>query len=59
MFTELIIDDRENPSHAIRTKNSRRTNKILFHLLKQPFKDSNGILVTMDRRSGFDRRNIV
>ena len=33
MTIEHIIDDRVNPSHAIRTKGSRRINKILFHLL--------------------------
>ena len=56
MAIELIIDDRTNPSHAIRTKSGRRINKILFHLLKRPFKDSNGRWVNMDRRSGSDRR---
>lgn len=56
MTTELIIDYRENPSHAIRTKDSRRIIKILFHFLKLPFKDSNGRLVTINRRSGSDRR---
>jgi len=58
MYTELIIDDRENPSYAIRTKSCRRRNKILFHLLKQPFKDSDGNLVDMDRRSEHSRRSI-
>lgn len=57
MTIELIIDDRVNISHAIRTKVSRRVNKILFHLLKVPFKDSNDILVDIDRRSDHDRRN--
>lgn len=57
MAIELIVDDRANPSHAIRTKGSRRVNKILFHLLNRPFKDSNGRWVTMDRRSGYDRRD--
>jgi len=57
MTIELIVDDRTNPSHAIRTKGSRRINKILFHFLNRPFKDSNGRWVTMDRRSGIDRRN--
>ena len=57
MTIELIVDDRVNISHAIRTKNSRRVNKILFHLLKVPFKDSDDILVDVDRRSSYDRRN--
>lgn len=57
MTIKLIVDDRVNASHMIRTKDSRRVNKILFHLLKLPFKDSDGILVTKDRRSGYDRRN--
>lgn len=59
MTIELIVDDRVNPSHAIRTKGSRRINKILFHLLKLPFKDNDDILVSMDRRSGYDRRNFA
>lgn len=57
MNSGIIIDDRENTSHVIRTKFERRINKILFHLLKLPFKDSDGRLVTIDRRSGYDRRN--
>ena len=57
MTTELIVDDRVNVLHTIRTKSSRRTSKILFHLLKLPFKDSDGVLVIKDRRSGFERRN--
>ncbi len=57
MTIELIVDDRVDPSHAIRAKDIRRINKVLFHLLKLPFKDSNGRLVTTDRRSGNDRRN--
>jgi hypothetical protein len=56
MSIELIVDDRTNPSHAIRTKSGRRMNKIHFHLLRRPFKDSNGRWVNMDRRSGDDRR---
>jgi hypothetical protein len=56
MTIELIVDDRVNPLHAIRTKSSRRKNKIRFHLFKLPFKDSDGNLVTRDRRSGDDRR---
>ncbi|NOQ90790.1 MAG: hypothetical protein GQ549_07570 [Gammaproteobacteria bacterium] len=56
MTIELIVDDRANPLHAIRTKGSRRINEIHFHFLKRPFKDSNGRWVTMDRRSGYDRR---
>ncbi len=59
MTIEHIVDDRENPSHAIRTKGSRRINKIHFHLLKRPFKDSYGRWVTIDRRSGSDRRNFA
>ena len=53
MTIELVVDDRTNPSHAIRTKGSRRINKILFYFLKLPFEDR---WVTMDRRSGDDRR---
>ena len=56
MTIELVVDDRKNPSHAIRTRGGRRINKILFHLLKRPFKDINGKWVTMDRRSDNDRR---
>ncbi len=56
MTIELIVDDRENPSHVIRIKGSRRKNKLLFHLLKLPFKDSDSRLVAGDRRSGHDRR---
>lgn len=56
MTIKLVVDDRTNPSHAIRTKGGRRINKIIFHLLKRPFKDSYGRWVTIDRRSGYDRR---
>jgi len=56
MTTELIVDDRVSPLHVIRTKGSRRKNKILFHLLKLPVKDSDGNLVAIDRRCGYDRR---
>jgi hypothetical protein len=56
MTIEVIVDDRANLSHAIRTKGSRRINKITYHFLTRPFKDSNGRWVTMDRRSGYDRR---
>jgi len=56
MSVELIIDDRKNPSHVIRTNGGRRKNKVLYHLLKRPFKDSYGRWVTVDRRSGSDRR---
>ena len=56
MSLELIVDDRTNPSHTIRTKGGRRINKTLFHLIKRPFKDSNGRWVSIDRRSGCDRR---
>jgi len=56
MTIELVVDDRKNPSHAIRTRGGRRINKILFHFLKRPFKDSYGRWVTVDRRSGCDRR---
>jgi hypothetical protein len=55
---ELIVDDRVSPSHAIRTKGSRRKNKVLFHFLKRPVRDSDGVLVVNDRRSGYDRRFI-
>jgi hypothetical protein len=57
MTTELIVDNRLNTSHAIRTNGCRRINKILFHLLKRPFEDSDGQLVVTNRRSGYDRRN--
>jgi hypothetical protein len=57
MTIELIVDDRSNPSHAIRLRGDRRANKILFHLIKRPFKDCNGRWVTTERRSGNDRRN--
>ena len=57
MNIEPIFDDREDASHVIRNKVVRRKNKTLFHLLKQPFKDSDGCFVTTDRRSGYDRRN--
>ena len=56
MTIEITVDDRENLSHAIRIKGSRRINKFLYHLLTRPFKDSNGRWVTMDRRTGYDRR---
>jgi len=56
MTIELIVDNREDPSQAIRARVSRRENKILFHFLTRPFKDSNGRWVNIDRRSGYDRR---
>ena len=56
MKAELIVDDRTNPLHAVRTMGDRRTSKVKYHLLKRPFKDSNGRWVTIDRRSGRDRR---
>ena len=56
MIIELIFDNREDPSQVIRTRVNRRKNKILFHLHKLPFKDSDGSLVVIDRRSGNDRR---
>ena len=58
MTIEITVDDRENLSHAIRIKGSRRINKFLYHFLTRPFKDSNGRWVIMDRRSGNDRRII-
>ena len=56
MTIGFVIDDRENASQDIREKMCRRTNKILFHLLKRPFKDSENYLVTTDRRSSYDSR---
>ena len=56
MTIELIVDNTVNPSHTIRAKGSRRINKILYHFLTRPFKDSNGRWVTVDRRSDYDRR---
>ena len=56
MAIELIVDDRNNPLHAIRTRGGRRVNKALFYSLARPFKDSNGRWVSVDRRSGNERR---
>ena len=56
MTIELIIDDRTNPLHAIRTRGGRRVGRILFHSLARPFKDSNSRWVIIDRRSGSERR---
>ena len=56
MSIEHTVDDRIDPSHTIRTKGGRRINKAYFHSLKRPFKDSNGRWVTIERRSGYDRR---
>ena len=56
MTIEIIIDDRTDLSHSIRTRGSRRINKILYRSLTRPFKDSIGRWVAMDRRSGHDRR---
>jgi hypothetical protein len=56
MTIELIVDDRVNISHVIRVKNNRRVNKILFHLLKVPFEDIDGLLIDLDCRSDHDRR---
>jgi hypothetical protein len=53
---DLIVDRRVNPLHAIRTEGSRRKSKILFHLHKLPLKDSDGNLIFINRRSGYDRR---
>ena len=57
MIIELIFDDRVDSSQIIRTRVSRRKYKILFHLHKLPFRDSDGSQVTTDRRSDHDRRN--
>ena len=57
MAVELIVDNRVDPSQVIRNRISRRENKVLFHFLTRPFKDSNGRWVTIDRRSGDDRRS--
>ena len=57
MNTVPVFDDRENTSHIIRIKSCRRINKVLFHLLKLPFKDCDGCLVAVDRRSNYERRN--
>lgn len=57
MITLPMFDDRKDPSHVIRSEMDRRRNRILFHLLKVPFRDSDNNLVSTDRRSGFDRRN--
>ena len=56
MAIEFIVDNRTSVSHVIRVNATRRENKILFHLLKRPFKDSKGLLVIKDRRRGSDRR---
>ncbi len=53
----FIVDTRTSVSHAIRSSVGRRVSKILFHLLKRPFRDSNGILVASERRRGSDRRD--
>lgn len=57
MINELIFDDRVDSSQVIRTRVSRRKNKILFHLHKLPFRDSYGSQVVTDRRSDHDRRS--
>lgn len=57
MAIEFIVDNRTSVSHVIRGGNSRRISRILFHLLKRPFKDCNGRLVMEERRCGSDRRN--
>ena len=56
MATELIIDDRTDPSQSVRALSDRRVNKVCYHLLKRPFKDSHGLWVVVDRRSGVNRR---
>jgi len=53
----FIVDNRTSVSHVIRGSASRRVSKILFHLLKRPFRDSNGILVATERRNGSERRD--
>ena len=57
MIIELVFDNRVDPLQVIRTRVSRRKNKILFHLHKLPFRDSDSSQVTTDRRSDHDRRN--
>ena len=56
MIVEPIYDDRQNPLHTVRARGDRRVNHFNYYLLKRPFKDSNGRWVTIDRRSGSDRR---
>ena len=41
MTIELIIDDRNNPLHVIRTRGGRRFNETFFRSHTSPFKDSN------------------
>ncbi len=53
----FIVDNITSVLHVIRGAAGRRASKILFHLLKRPFRDSNGILVATDRRNGPDRRD--
>jgi hypothetical protein len=53
----FIVDNRTSVSHIIRDSVGRRVSRILFHLLKRPFRDSGGILVATDRRNGPDRRD--
>jgi hypothetical protein len=48
---QLIFDNRVSPSHSIRINGRRRKNKVLFHLLKLPVKDSDGNLVFFNRRT--------
>ena len=55
MSEQLIVDDRDDAAHIIRSKVERRKSKTLFHLLT-PFRDSSGQWVNEDRRSGGDRR---
>lgn len=57
MAIEFIVDDRTSVTHVIRDSAGRRVNKVLFHLLKRPFRDCDGVLVTRDRRTGIERRN--
>ena len=57
MHTWPVYDDRTNPTHALRARTDRRRNRILFHLMRVPFRDCDQHLVSSDRRSGFDRRN--
>ncbi len=56
MANKLVIDDRTDPSQVVRTRDDRRVNKVRYHLLKRPFKDSLGLWVLVDRRSGIARR---
>ena len=56
MHAQLIVDNRTDPSQAIRSQSERRTKSTYLISKKYPVLDSNGELIVENRRYLNDRR---